>query len=113
MLTKHWIPPSWPEGSNSVNCHTTHRPLPDTNCWSKDFDTPGIFHQWGNNYEEFEGGPGNYTIAIVERGDGTVDEVLVSNLKFVNFPPLSDEEKLELTKKFEQYGITKGLLTFR
>lgn len=30
----------------------------------------GLFHQWGNAYEEFEDGPGNYTVAIVELPDG-------------------------------------------
>lgn len=32
----------------------------------------GLFHCWGVNYEEFESGPGNYTVAIVEMPDGTV-----------------------------------------
>jgi len=32
----------------------------------------GQFHQWGSNYEEFENGPGNYSVAIVELPDGTV-----------------------------------------
>ena len=32
----------------------------------------GKFHQWGSNYEEFENGAGNYSVAIVELPDGTV-----------------------------------------
>jgi len=32
----------------------------------------GEFHCWGSGYEEFEAGPGNYTIAIVEMPDGAI-----------------------------------------
>lgn len=32
----------------------------------------GDFHGWGNDYEEFETGPGNHTIAIVELNDGRI-----------------------------------------
>lgn len=32
----------------------------------------GLFHQWGNDYEEFESGPGNFTVAIVELPDGKI-----------------------------------------
>jgi hypothetical protein len=35
-------------------------------------ETLGLFHQWGNDFEEFESGAGNYTVAIVELDDGTV-----------------------------------------
>lgn len=30
------------------------------------------FHGWGNDYQEFETGPGNYTIAIIELADGRI-----------------------------------------
>lgn len=30
------------------------------------------FHQWSAEYEEFETGPGNYSVAIVELEDGSV-----------------------------------------
>ncbi|MCP4677746.1 MAG: hypothetical protein GY854_19955 [Deltaproteobacteria bacterium] len=41
-----------------------------------------LFHGWGVEYEEFECGPGNYTIAIVEFDDGTVGTVVPSLIKF-------------------------------
>lgn len=44
----------------------------------------GIFHTWGSNYEEFESGPGNYTVAIVELEDGRVVEVLPKDLIFTD-----------------------------
>lgn len=46
----------------------------------------GLFHQWGCSYEEFESGAGNFTVAIVELTDGTIEQVLPSNLKFVDLP---------------------------
>lgn len=49
-----------------------------------DFTNPGTFHQWANGYEEFESGPGNYSYAIIELEDGTIEEVLPSNIKFVD-----------------------------
>lgn len=33
------------------------------------------FHQWGCEYEEFESGPGNYTVAVVEFADGSIGTV--------------------------------------
>lgn len=60
--------------------------LPQDNCWEKDFTNEGLFHQWGCSYEEFESGAGNFTVAIVELTDGTIEQVLPSNLKFVDLP---------------------------
>lgn len=57
-----------------------------TNCWEKDFPNAGLFHQFGCSYEEFESGAGNFTVAIVELTDGTIEEVLPINLKFVDLP---------------------------
>jgi hypothetical protein len=49
-----------------------------------DYKAPGKFHQWGCSYEEFEGGPGNYTVGIVELPDGAIQEVLPSQIKFIS-----------------------------
>ena len=54
-----------------------------TNCWEKEFPNDGIFHQWASAYEESSEGFGNYTVALVELSDGTITEVLPSNIKFV------------------------------
>ncbi|MGX9249691.1 hypothetical protein ACWXWI_02005 [Pantoea ananatis] len=43
----------------------------------------GIFHQWGADYEEFDCGPGNYTIAIVEMDDGTIKKFMPTDIKFI------------------------------
>lgn len=42
------------------------------------------FHQFGSAYEEFEAGPGNYTIAIVELADGTVQNVPTTDIRFID-----------------------------
>ena len=52
------------------------------NRYESDFTHVGLFHKWGSNYEEYENDIGNYTIALVELLDGTVEEVLPKNIKF-------------------------------
>jgi hypothetical protein len=42
----------------------------------------GLFLQWGVEYEEFENGPGNYTVAIVELPDGSVESFMPNCIKF-------------------------------
>lgn len=44
----------------------------------------GYFHQWASSYEEFENGPGNYTIAIVEDPQGKVYEIMPHHLQFLD-----------------------------
>ncbi len=45
-------------------------------------DGRGFFHQWGFQYEEFESGPGNYTVAVVEMLDGHVKTVPADLIRF-------------------------------
>ena len=52
--------------------------------WDVDFVHEGVFHQWGNAMEESSEGFGNYTVGLVELPDGTVLEVLPSNIKFIS-----------------------------
>lgn len=60
--------------------------------WS-DFIYEGTFHQWGNCYEEFESGPGNYTAAVIELPDGTIEMPLATNVKFTdNSAPAKEGE---------------------
>jgi len=42
----------------------------------------GKFHGFSTEYEEFETGPGNYAIAIVELPDGTVITPIVGLIRF-------------------------------
>lgn len=42
------------------------------------------FHMWGYNYEEFENGAGNFSTAIIEREDGTIEELSPQEIKFID-----------------------------
>lgn len=42
------------------------------------------FHQWGNAYEEFETGPGNFTVAIVELPDGKIVTPDAKDIQFID-----------------------------
>ncbi|QXI45113.1 hypothetical protein HU734_010250 [Pseudomonas wayambapalatensis] len=44
----------------------------------------GRFHGWGVDYEEFENGPGNYSVAIVEMADGTVKTLMPWAIRFLD-----------------------------
>ncbi|MFK3794763.1 hypothetical protein [Pseudomonas sp. NPDC088444] len=44
----------------------------------------GKFHGWGVEYEEFESGPGNYTVAIVEMADGKVQTLPPFLIRFID-----------------------------
>lgn len=44
----------------------------------------GLFHQWGNDYEEFESGPGNFTVAIVELPDGKIVTPVAREVHFLD-----------------------------
>ena len=44
----------------------------------------GRFHGFGIDYEEFESGPGMFTTAVVELPDGTVKNVYVECIKFLD-----------------------------
>ena len=48
----------------------------------KVFSFNAKFHQIGVNYEELEGGPGNYSTAIVELEDGSIQSVDVEMVRF-------------------------------
>ena len=49
-----------------------------------DDDREGKFHGWGSGYEEFESGPGNYTVAIVEFPDGKIETVMPYFIRFLD-----------------------------
>lgn len=47
---------------------------------------PGLFHQWGVQYEELENGPGNYSVAIIEMPGGTIETQPAHNVRFLDAP---------------------------
>ena len=44
----------------------------------------GDFHGFGIDFFEFESGPGNYSTAIIELPDGTVKNVPVEHIRFLD-----------------------------
>lgn len=46
-------------------------------------DGTATFHQFGQDYEEFESGACMYPIAIIEREDGQVVVIRANHIKFI------------------------------
>ena len=44
----------------------------------------GKFHCWGQGYEEFESGPGNFTMGIIELENGKIVTTIPENITFVS-----------------------------
>ena len=77
VLIKEWIP------AELIKEENWSYPKQGTACWSE-FKTEGLFHAWGVNSEEVEGGALNYSIGIIELSNGEIKEVLPSNIKLLN-----------------------------
>jgi len=75
VLYKLWIPVKYND--------TLHVRMADTGCFQKDFVNEGVFMGWGSACEESTAGFGNYSVALVRTKDGTVEEVLPRNIKFI------------------------------
>lgn len=52
--------------------------------WDLEPDYIGRFHAWGVQCEELELGVGNYTCAVVEKDDGTVDTPAAFLVRFMD-----------------------------
>lgn len=57
----------------------------------------GYFHQWGCNYEEFENGAGNYSVAIVELPNGKVVTPLANDIEFLE-PDVTNRKSRKIKK---------------
>lgn len=59
---------------------------PPTEKWRwESYPTKGFFHCWSVHYEEFETGPGNYAVGIVEDEEGRVHVIHdPSKIKFID-----------------------------
>ena len=58
----------------------------------------GVFHEWGTGYEEFEEGPGNYTCAIIELPDGTIEMPMADDIQFLDKEHSVRRKKIEIGK---------------
>lgn len=55
---------------------------PGTRKWIDHEKGPALFLRWGSEFEEFQDGVGNLTVAIVQFPDGRVETVLPSLISF-------------------------------
>lgn len=53
----------------------------------------GIFQGYSQDHVEFETGPGNFPVAIVEKPNGRVDSVHVHLIEFVEATEPAEEER--------------------
>jgi hypothetical protein len=60
-----------------------HKQQPDKK-WKLEEKGEALFHAFGTNYEEFETGAGNFSTAIVEWPDGTISNVPVEHVRFLD-----------------------------
>lgn len=44
----------------------------------------GLFHQWASDFMEFETGPGNYTVALIELDDGRIVKGVADTVVFLD-----------------------------
>lgn len=55
--------------------------------WNKETiyvpDGFGTFIQYATDHVEYEAGPGNYPVAIIEKDDGTVEAYDLAQIKFI------------------------------
>lgn len=78
VIFKKWIPLEYLKGPGNIRVK-----VEGTGCFEKDYNSKGVFHQWGLAMEETSDHVASYSIALIEIEDGSVVEVLPSNLKFV------------------------------
>lgn len=50
----------------------------------KEKDYIGKFHEWGMDYEEFETGPGNFSVGIIEKENGEIELVFAELIQFLD-----------------------------
>ncbi len=47
-------------------------------------EVTGRFHRWASDYQEFEDGPGNFTVALVETDDGKIVACAAETVQFLD-----------------------------
>lgn len=52
--------------------------------YSKVSDGIALFHEWGVSYEEFDAGPANFSVGIIEREDGKIELVSAEMIIFID-----------------------------
>ena len=72
-------------------------------------DGAATFHQFGAAYEEFENGAGNNAIAIIERADGSVQQVSADLIQFTAPPAAATHIDAKWEKVLAEAGFVQRL----
>jgi hypothetical protein len=84
---KKFICGIYPEGTNSSNQDKPgHYPESGTARYEKGFSEDGVFHGWGLDIIETNIDTVNYTVAIIEKQDGTIYLAIPTHIKFMEIP---------------------------
>jgi hypothetical protein len=62
---------------------TSYENAPGTKQWVEVDKGEAVFHGFGTDHEEYESGPGNYPIAIVEFPDGHIETPRAERIRFL------------------------------
>lgn len=81
VLFKKWIPAEY---EKKIIGQGRPTPITGTGCFANEFTEPAIFLSFGLDVEEFNNSAASYTVAILEKSDGTVFTCHLSNFKFVH-----------------------------
>lgn len=83
VLIKRWIPVQYSKEEGKKNLV-----IPGTGCYETGYSTEALFESWGISYDTENDCNGNrvvmqFTMALVILPDGTLEEIIPSNLKFI------------------------------
>jgi len=62
VVYKKFIPVEWEHVEGTIGCRNKKE---GTGCYTE-MNIEGLFHAWGQTWEEFQNGVGNSTVAIIE-----------------------------------------------
>lgn len=77
VLIKRWIPIEY---ERTEQGHQTRKV--GTGCYSKEYEQPGKFHEWGLNLSEGDNTVASYTVGIVELPSGEIITIDPTHIKF-------------------------------
>jgi hypothetical protein len=111
VLFKKWIPKEQEEIEKGI--FSLH-PKKGTNCFEKEYNNEGVFHQWCETCNKLIDGSaindGETTAGIIEIEDGSIICVMPGNIKFIeSFKPVVTDEIIEKIKDLTDNDIVNKI----
>lgn len=78
VMFKKWIP------RETIGEGALQTQKEGTNCWESDFVNEGLLYRYACPYEVFENGQADITWGVINLANGTIEQVLPINIKFVD-----------------------------